>query len=62
MRRESRSAYLRPRRDRPARVHQITAATDLDELDVILGELQPAAWLAAVDPGRDDNAELAGAT
>ena len=28
----------------PARVHQITAAADLDELDAALGELRAAGW------------------
>ena len=30
----------------PARVHQITAAADLDELDAALGELRAAGWPA----------------
>ena len=44
----------------PARVHQITAAADLDELDAALGELRAAGWPAPEDPGRDDDAELDG--
>jgi len=44
----------------PARVHQITAAADLDELDAALGELRAAGWPAAEDPGGDDDAELDG--
>ena len=44
----------------PARVHQITAAADLDELDAALGELRAAGWPAPEDPGGDDDAELDG--
>jgi hypothetical protein len=44
----------------PARVHQITAAADLDELDAALGELRAAGWPAPEDPGVDDDAELDG--
>ena len=44
----------------PARVHQITAAADLDELDAALGELRSAGWPAPEDPGEDDDAELDG--
>jgi hypothetical protein len=44
----------------PARVHQITAAADLDELDAALGELWAAGWPAPEDPGGDDDAELDG--
>ena len=44
----------------PARVHQITAAADLDELDAELGELRAAGWPAPEDPGGDDDAELDG--
>ena len=44
----------------PARVHQITAVADLDELDVALGELRAAGWPAPEDPGGDDDAELDG--
>jgi hypothetical protein len=42
----------------PARVHQITAAADLDELDAALGGLR--AGPAPEDPGGDDDAELDG--
>ena len=34
----------------PARVRQITAAADLDELDVALGELRAAGWPGPEDP------------
>ena len=34
----------------PARVHQITAAPDLDELDAALGELRAADWPARKTP------------
>ena len=34
----------------PARVHQITAAADLDELDAALGELRAADWPARKTP------------
>ena len=44
----------------PARVHQITAAADLDELDAALGELRSAGWPAPEDPGEDDDDELDG--
>ena len=44
----------------PARVHQITADADLDELDAALGELRAAGWPASEDPGGDDDAELDG--
>jgi hypothetical protein len=44
----------------PARVHQITADADLDELDAALGELRTAGWPAPEDPGGDDDAELDG--
>jgi hypothetical protein len=44
----------------PARVHQITAAANLDELDAALGELRAAGWPAPEDPGGDDDAELDG--
>jgi hypothetical protein len=44
----------------PARVHQITAAADLGELDAALGELRAAGWPAPEDPGGDDDAELDG--
>ena len=44
----------------PARVHQITADADLDELDAALGELRAAGWPAPEDPGGDDDAELDG--
>ena len=44
----------------PARVHQITAAADLDELDAALGELRAAGWPAPEDPDGDDDAELDG--
>ena len=44
----------------PARVHQITAGPDLDELDAALGELRAAGWPAPEDPGGDDDAELDG--
>ena len=44
----------------PARVHQLTAAADLDELDAALGELRAAGWPAPKDPGGDDDAELDG--
>jgi hypothetical protein len=44
----------------PARVHQITAGADLDELDAALGELRAAGWPAPEDPGGDDDAELDG--
>lgn len=43
----------------PARVHQITAAADLDELDAALGELR-AAGCPPEDPDADDDAELDG--
>lgn len=42
----------------PARVHQITAGADLDELDAESGELR--GWPAPEDPGGDDDAELDG--
>jgi len=44
----------------PARVHQITAAADLDELDAALGELRAAGWPAPEDPGGDDDTGLDG--
>ena len=44
----------------PARVHQITAAPDLDELGAAVGELRAADWPAPEDPGGDDGAELNG--
>ena len=44
----------------PARVHQITAAADLDELDAALGELRAAGWPAPEDPDGDDDGELDG--
>src|SRR5260370_39464027 len=44
----------------PARVHQITAAADMDELDVALGGLRAAGWPAPEDPGGDDDAGLDG--
>jgi hypothetical protein len=44
----------------PARVHKITAAADLDELDAALGELRAAGWPAPEDPDADDDAELDG--
>ncbi len=44
----------------PARVHQITADADLDELDAALGELRTAGWPAPEDPDGDDDAELDG--
>jgi hypothetical protein len=44
----------------PARVHQITAGADLDELDAALGELRTAGWPAPEDPGGDDDTELDG--
>src|SRR5260370_31625312 len=44
----------------PARVHQITAGADLDELDAALGELRAAGWPAPEDPDGDDDAELDG--
>ena len=44
----------------PARVHQITAAADLDELDTALGDLRAAGWPAPENPGGDDDAELDG--
>jgi hypothetical protein len=44
----------------PARVHQITAAADLDELDAALSELRAAGWPAPEDPDGDDDAELDG--
>src|SRR5271165_4317446 len=44
----------------PARVHQITAAADMDELDAALGGLRAAGWPAPEDPGGDDDAELDG--
>jgi hypothetical protein len=43
-----------------ARVHQITAAADLDELDAAPGELRAAGWPAPEDPEGDDDAELDG--
>ena len=43
-----------------SRVHQITAAADLDELDAALGELRAAGWPAPEDPEGDDDAELDG--
>ena len=60
-RKESRSASWRAAAGlSPARVHQITAAADLDELDAALGELRAAGWPAPEDPGGDDDAELDG--
>ncbi len=44
----------------PTRVHQITAAADMDELDAALGGLRAAGWPAPEDPGGDDDAELDG--
>jgi hypothetical protein len=44
----------------PARVHQITAAADMDELDAALGGLRAAGWPAPEDPDGDDDAELDG--
>ena len=44
----------------PARVHQITTAADMDELDAALGGLRAAGWPAPEDPGGDDDAELDG--
>ena len=44
----------------PARVHQITAAADLDGLDAALGELRAAGWPAPEHPDGDDDAELDG--
>jgi hypothetical protein len=44
----------------PARVHQITAGADLNELDAALGELRAAGWPAPEDPGGDDDGELDG--
>ena len=44
----------------PARVHQRTAAADMDELDAALGELRAAGWPAPEDPGGDDDAGLDG--
>jgi hypothetical protein len=44
----------------PARVHQITADADPDELDAALGELRAAGWPAPEDPDGDDDAELDG--
>ena len=41
-------------------MHQITAAADLDELDVALGELRAAGWPDPEDPDADDDAELDG--
>ncbi len=43
-----------------ARVHQIAAAADLDELDTARGELRATGWPAPEDPGEDDDAELDG--
>jgi len=42
----------------PARVHQITAAADMDERDAALGGLRAAGWPAPEDPGGDDDAEM----
>ena len=39
----------------PARVHQITAGADLDELDAALGELRAAGWPAPEDPVSAEN-------
>jgi hypothetical protein len=36
----------------PARVHRITAAADLDELDVALGELRGVGWPDPEDPDK----------
>ncbi len=44
----------------PARVHQITAAADMDELDAALGGPRAAGWPAPEDPGGDDDAGLNG--
>src|SRR5260370_41946644 len=44
----------------PARVPQIAAAADMDELDAALGGLRAAGWPAPEDPGGDDDAELDG--
>jgi hypothetical protein len=44
----------------PARVHQITAAADLDALDAALGGPRAAGWPAPRRPGGDDDAELDG--
>ena len=44
----------------PARVHQLTAAADMDELDAALGELRAAGSPAPEDPDGDDDAGLDG--
>jgi hypothetical protein len=41
----------------PARVYQITAAADLDELDTALEKQRAAGWPAPEDPDADDDAE-----
>jgi hypothetical protein len=46
----------------PARVHQITVAADLYELDAVLGELQAAGWPAPEDLGRMTMPSWTGAT
>ena len=46
----------------PARVRQITAAADLDELDVALGELRAAGWPGPEDPMRMTTPSWTGAT
>ena len=44
----------------PARVHQLVAAADLDELDAALGELRAAGWPAPEDPDSGGDTELGG--
>ena len=46
----------------PARVHQITAAADLDGLDAALGELRAAGWPARKTPAGMTTPSWTGAT
>ena len=46
----------------PARVHQITADADLDELDATLGELRAAGWPARKTPPGTMTPSWTGAT
>ncbi|WP_405787228.1 hypothetical protein OG753_04205 [Streptomyces sp. NBC_00029] len=44
----------------PSGVHQLTKDTDLDALDVVLGELRTAGWPAPEDPDGSGDEELSG--
>lgn len=43
-----------------ARVHQLLADVDLDELDVVLGQLREVGWPAPEDPDAGEDVELNG--